>query len=785
MRLRPLHRLILALGAGLTPLLGTALALAQPGGEASASPSGPRRFTVADSIELSTFLYPTLQFGVHASHVRFSPDGAHFAAVTMHGDVASGNRVATLWVFDSAGVRAYLAAPASAAFANARVVTRFSGASNRAPMSNWRWSSDSRALLFLGADDDGIARLYRVDVDGGTATALSGPDRDVTQYDERDGTIVYLAHAPIRRGDRHQTSGPALPDVVIGTGGSILSLLFPNEPAVGETPGEDLWTVRDGRPARVPLAAGIRLKESKLALSPDGRQVVVTPFVPRIPQSWERYRPLSNSRALRFIADTPETEGSANHYRPRQYVLVDLASGATDVLVDAPAEFGIIFSSLSPQWSGDGTRVALPGAYPALAGQRASADPVLPCAILVVETRSRRSSCVQSMTPDAPGVGYGDRRQMVTMNWRNGDRELVAHYASPNAPDDRITRVFTQRQGRWRAEESAGAASGDELAVQLHQDLDEPPILMARIGSGPSRPLLDPNPQLAQIARGAARLYRWRDAQGDEWTGALVTPPDFSPNRRYPLVIQTHNLDRAQFLVDGPSATGFAARALAARDIVVLQVDEIRRGSGTPAESATGAGGYRAAIAQLAREGVIDPTRVGIIGWSHMGPYLLRALIDEPSAYAAATMAESSSNTYYEYLMNIDYQGTQREEMFRDQFGARPFGDGLRTWVDNSPGFQADRICTPILYQWNSPMAAVYGWGDYAILRAQNKPVDLLYIRNGDHVLVQPRQRLVEQGMNVDWYDYWLNDHRDPDPAKTEQYRRWDGLRALRQCPER
>jgi len=774
------HFVALALFLLQVPSVGS-----QPADPADSGPSASsRRFAVADSIELSTFLYPAQQFGAHASRVRFSPDGSRFAAVTMRGDLDSGNRVATLWVFDSAAVRAYLSAPPPGDFAQARVVTRFSSTSNREPLSNWRWSSDSRALLFLGADGDGVARLYRVGRDGSNPAALSAPDQDVTEYDERDGAVAYLARSPLRREQRYQTAGPSLPDIAIGTGNSILSLLFANDPFLGESPSEQLWTIRDAAPVKVPIAATVRLKNSKLALSPDGGSVVVTPFVPRVPQSWERYRPLHNNLALRFDADTPETEGSAGHYRPRHYAVVDLASGDLDVLVDAPIEFGISFSSLSPQWTADATRIALPGAYPSLTGRQAGTDRVLPCEILVVAARSRRSSCVRFMAPAEPGVGYGDRLQMVSVAWRNGDRELVAQYASPNAPDNKVVSRFTQRQGRWSSQDIAAAAGGDELAVRVHQDLDEPPVLMAGIGRGTPRRLLDPNPQLAQIARGAVRLYRWRDARGDEWTGALVTPPGYSENRRYPLVIQTHNLDRARFLADGPSATGFAARALAARDIVVLQVDEIRRDFGTPAESATGAGGYRAAIAQLAREGIIDPTRVGIIGWSHMGANLLRALIDEPHAYAAATMAEASSTSYYEYLMNIDYQGTQREQMFRDQFGTRPFGEGLRTWVENSPGFQADRICTPLLFQWNSPPAAVYGWGDYAILRAQNKPVDLLYIRNGDHALVQPRQRLVEQGMNVDWYDYWLNGRKDPDPAKAGQYRRWDAIKVLRRCSD-
>jgi len=63
-------------------------------------------------------------------------------------------------------------------------------------------------------------------------------------------------------------------------------------------------------------------------------------------------------------------------------------------------------------------------------------------------------------------------------------------------------------------------------------------------------------------------------------------------------------------------------------------------------------------------------------------------------------------------------------------------------------------------------------------MRLQDKPVDLLYFRGGAHVLAQPQERRISQEMNVDWYDFWLNGHEDPDPAKRAQYTRWLALRA-------
>jgi hypothetical protein len=50
---------------------------------------------------------------------------------------------------------------------------------------------------------------------------------------------------------------------------------------------------------------------------------------------------------------------------------------------------------------------------------------------------------------------------------------------------------------------------------------------------------------------------------------------------------------------------------------------------------------------------------------------------------------------------------------------------------------------------------------------------------------VKPWQRLAEQGMNVDWFDYWLNGHKDPDLAKHAQYARWDLLKPTSECAVR
>jgi dienelactone hydrolase len=204
----------------------------------------------------------------------------------------------------------------------------------------------------------------------------------------------------------------------------------------------------------------------------------------------------------------------------------------------------------------------------------------------------------------------------------------------------------------------------------------------------------------------------------------------------------------------------------------------------TPKEPATMREGYVAAIRKLDAEGLIDPHRVGIIGFSRTGWYVLDSLLHAKEYFVAATLAECTYISFGEYTLNADYGGPGRSKSIAAGIGAEPFGEGLQKWNAESAGFNTDKINVPVLYQASSPVALIYSWDMYALMRLQNKPVELLYFRNGEHVMTKPLEILVSQEMNVDWYDFWLNGHEDPDRTKAEQYVRWRELRKLREQNE-
>jgi hypothetical protein len=44
---------------------------------------------------------------------------------------------------------------------------------------------------------------------------------------------------------------------------------------------------------------------------------------------------------------------------------------------------------------------------------------------------------------------------------------------------------------------------------------------------------------------------------------------------------------------------------------------------------------------------------------------------------------------------------------------------------------------------------------------------------------------MASQQGDVDWFDFWLNGHEDPDPTKADQYIRWRELRNLQEENEK
>ena len=541
-----------------------------------------------------------------------------------------------------------------------------------------------------------------------------------------------------------------------------------------------------GRPIR-PINNGGR--PGLLSLSSDGRSVVILRPMNRWSPEWDSYEP-DNPRT-KFHPSGPDTNRFSYWTDlPAEYALVDLDTGKTRSLVNAP--LAVLEGYGQPNtavWSRDGKKVALTATYLPLVGvdleERSRRS--RPCAAAVVEVQSSKVTCVTMMsrTTDPNGLFVRD------MSFGRSDQEVMLHVVTIENKGEQ-TELYEEQAGVWKPvtafpEPVSGIrgftdaipqdTENGALRVFVHQGLNEPPALFATdLTHSQPRKIWDPNPQLSLMNLGQVSVVHWKDSNGHDWVAGLVKPPGYRSGTKYPLVIQTHGFVENRFLTDGGYTTALAARPLASAGFVVLQMPHLYEHLATAQELPDHIAGFESAIDLLASEGLIDPVRVGIIGFSRTCYHVEGALIQDPKRFAAATIADGVDESYMQYLENSVGSGgasTEQEAIY----GVKPFGEGLSLWTKSALGFNLDRIKTPLRIEATGIESVLEEWEIYASLVLQGKPVDLIFFPDGVHVLEKPLERLASQQGNVDWFRFWLKGEEDPAPTKASQYRRWRELR--------
>jgi dipeptidyl aminopeptidase/acylaminoacyl peptidase len=188
------------------------------------------------------------------------------------------------------------------------------------------------------------------------------------------------------------------------------------------------------------------------------------------------------------------------------------------------------------------------------------------------------------------------------------------------------------------------------------------------------------------------------------------------------------------------------------------------------------------AVDYLDSLGLIERSRVGLVGFSMTGFSVRHALVNSEYHFAAATSAEGNDWGYWTYLVEGNFGAWMSQG--ECPYGGPPWGSAQNRWLKDSISFHYDKINTPLRLEsdTNDDLAGVLNeWENYIALKRLHKPVELIYLPHGTHMLVKPWDRLTSQQGEVDWMVFWLKGEEDPDPSKAEQYVRWHELQKLQQ----
>lgn len=305
------------------------------------------------------------------------------------------------------------------------------------------------------------------------------------------------------------------------------------------------------------------------------------------------------------------------------------------------------------------------------------------------------------------------------------------------------------------------SAAGGHIAVTLGTDRMAPEIHALEAG-GPRKLSAHNDELLAEVALGSVEDVRFRSPDGTEVHGLLTKPANYAPGRRYPTILWIHGgpngQDEHSLIVDRYPLQ-FERQMLAAQGYVVLAVNyRGSSGRGGAFQRAIAADwchyevdDLRAGVDHLIREGITDPNRLGIGGWSY-GGILTDCTIASDTRFKAAVSGAGSANQL-SMLGSDEYVQQYANELGGPWKSAAP-------WLKVSDAFfHADRIKTPTLFlggekDFNVPIAG--GEQMYEALRLLGVPTELVIYPGQYHLFSRPSY-IVDRAERVrDWYARFL-----------------------------
>ncbi len=716
-----------------------------------------RAVTVADSIQMTGLLESDYRIGSSKGHVaKFSPDGKRFIVISQKGNLQNNTNEYALLLYQT---------PEVFRKPKPEVILTMTSSSNGPAVLNLKWLPDNETVAFLGENQGEVPQINTFNIRTKHLDRLTNHPTPITQYDvSSNGEVVVF-------------DAPSPTEKIIGTAearrnGIAVSI-------------EDLPQILAGDCFHPPAYNSyqqlfVKLKENSeshapvddfidslipISLSPSGRYAVLQGFVRNVPKIWERYRdPEIRKRAI----EKPPKGSYANLLR---YLLLDTKTAEVTPLLDTPRN-----SRVRATWAPDGNSVLLSGAR-------------LPIDIEDATEREEREKYVYVVEVFVPSREVlkirhdTDNETLFQPRWEGTNRIFLER--AFGRPDNPVPAAYERNGSLWkeapvRLEDSKTVAP---LNVVLEEDMNSPPKVYASDPEGKGKTLLlDLNPQFTDLDFGKIEKAIWNGTDGHEFSGGLFWPPDYISGNRYPLVIQTHGFNPSVFSMDGIPYPPAAARALASRGFFVLQVNGPNKDyadyqGNDPQEAPVQMAAYEGAIEWLDSRGLIDRDRVGLVGFSRTVYYVAYTLTHSKYYFAAGIMADGISGGYFPYLafpfVEPDYEFLN---------GGSPYGRTAASWWENSPGFNLDKVHTPVRLETHGSFASVQilsEWEWFAGLSRLNKAVDLIYLPDGSHILVKPWERMVSQQGAVDWFCFWLKGEEDPDPAKAEQYKRWGELKKM------
>jgi dipeptidyl aminopeptidase/acylaminoacyl peptidase len=579
-----------------------------------------------------------------------------------------------------------------------------------------RWSPDGKYLAFLSARPaEGKTQVWLLDRRGGEARPLTSVKGYLSAYEwSPDGKRLVLV---MSAGD--EESGEAPDSKIRAPKPIVIDRYFFKKDYVGylTASSRDHLYLFDVESRKLEALTGEKkFDESEPSWSPDGSQLA---FV-------------SNR------ADDPDRTGTSD------ILIVEARAGA------APRKLLTVYTPDRQKlvWSPDGRTLAfVQGFEPkfnAYNQERLAVVPVAGGEPLVLTASLDRGVMQAEFTPDGSAL---------TFLVEDDQRVYLAKVPVAGGTIERVS-----EGGAVLSEISSG---GGHTAVAAATDASATEIYA--LESGKLRKLTAQNDALfAELRLGAVEDMSFRSKDGAEIHGLMVKPPFYEEGKKYPTLLWIHggpNMQDDHSLTFGLYPLQLERQFFAANGYVVLAIN-YRGGSGFGAEfqkSIFADWGNKevadllAGVDEAVRQGVADPDRLGLGGWSY-GGILTNYTVATDGRFKAAVSGAGSSNQTAMY--GVDQYVLQ----YDNELG--PPSRHPETWMKVSyPFFHADRIHTPMLFlggEKDCNVPIIGGEQMYQALKTLGVPTQLVVYPGQYHLLTRPSYIYERLGRYLAWFDGYL-----------------------------
>ena len=388
----------------------------------------------------------------------------------------------------------------------------------------------------------------------------------------------------------------------------------------------------------------------------------------------------------------------------------------------------------------------------------------------------------------------GARETQVPLDWPSGLASAVAEEGGDEylsaTPDGFIallaagTQVkaarFTRDGDKWTRAWLEGPFVNTLLTVKVtsfggtnhlhfvHTTASIPPQLFAARLDGvkieDAAPITASNDGWKDKAKARVEIVRWKGAREEEVEGLLHYPHSYQPGERRPLVVMTHGGPFGADLDAWGDRYGYPIQLHCQRGAFVLRVN-YHGSSDYGLEFASSIVGgdnyYRLPVTDIERgvdslieRGLVDPNKIGALGWSNGAILTLALLTHNPTRYRAA----GSGAGGFEWV--ADTSITSFGQSFNDYyFGAMPW-ENPAVYMANAPYYQADRIRTPLIIFHGDADTSVpihHGWMQFRALQQRTKtPVRFVTFPGEEHGLKKLSHMKRKVDEELAWFDRYL-----------------------------